>query len=257
MRHERLGILPRRKNWQSIVDDIRLALDGDLSETAILISNTLDKVSDRYKKIFNDSGVQAAFAYLVALSTKDLPLETGLTSVEINLDKNPSIFRITADLSSWVDAHASSNEYAELACRAAADTITKWSRQKSIQQNLFDDSSNANNVWSGIDGRGFCDIARTFFAKFTERYIKYFIERSASAETKSLHDRERFENVLSEHIESISQHAFETSKITQSFSTGWFNKTAKSHRPTNDEISGFLAVAFGKLHEELSREGVS
>ena len=254
MGHERLGILPRNKSWQAIVTDIRRALDGDLEDTAILVSNTLNKVHDRYNKIFLDSGVQAAFAYLIALSTINHPPKNGLTSIDIDLHKNPSIFKLTSELSKWVNDHSNSNEYAELASRAAADTIASWYRSNTNQLSLFNETPTALSVWSNIDGRSFCTISRTFFAKFTERYMKYFIERSASSETTSLEKREKLQKVLSYHIETISQHAFETSKITQSYSAGWFNKYAKKDRPNDKQIAGFLSHAFSKLQEELSRE---
>ena len=254
MGHERLGILPRQKNWYSIVDDIRAALDGDIDETSLLVSNTLKNVRDRYRKIFLDSGVQAAFAYLVALSTSNLPSKSKLTSIEVNLQQNPSIFKITSELSKWVTVNASSNEYAELASRAAADAIAMWHRQNTNQRSLFDDESTTSAIWTNIDGRSFCTISRTFFAKFTERYMKYFIERSASAETSSIQKRDKLQQALAKHVDAISQHAFETSKITQSFSAGWFNKYAKNRRPTDKQIVGFLSLSFSKLQEELSRE---
>ena len=255
MGHERVGILPRRKHWNEIVSLIRHTLEDEFAKTANLASQTLAEVKTRYRRLHQDSGVQAAFAYLVALSTSKLKAAEGLASVDPKLENNPSPLRITADLANWVKSHANSPEYAELACRAAADTISKWTREKSNQQLLFDDSTNALHVWGNTDGRAFSSISRTFFAKLTERYIRYFIERSASAETPSLQARQRLEVSLSAHLEEISQHAFETSKITQSFAAGWFNKNTKYQRPDDKEISGFLAIAFGKLQEELSREG--
>lgn len=257
MGHERVGILPRRKHWYEIVSHIRLALEGEFSQTATLASQTLAEVKTRYRRLHQDSGVQAAFAYLIALSTSELPADEGLASVDPKLHSNPSPLRITTDLANWVNSHTGSPEYAELACRAAADTIAKWSREKSNQQLLFDDATNAMHIWGNADGRAFCTISRTFFAKLTERYLRYFIERSASAETPSFEARQRLQASLSDHLEEISQHAFETSKITQSFAAGWFNKNARDQRPSDKAISEFLAIAFGKLQEELSREETS
>ena len=254
MGHERVGILPRRKPWNEIVSTLRSALEHEFFKTASLVSQTLVEVKNRYRRLPQDSGVQAAFAYLIALATAKLPAAEGLASVNPQLERNPSALRITIDLSNWVKLHTDSTEYAELACRAAADTISFWTREKSKQHLLFDNSSNAAHIWGETDGRAFSSISRTFFAKLTERYIRYFIERSASAESPSLQARQRLEAALSTHLDEISRHAFETSKITQSFAAGWFNKNTKFQRPRDSEISGFLAVAFGKLQEEISRE---
>jgi hypothetical protein len=257
MGHERLGILPRRRPWNDIVSRIRIALEGNVSDTESLASHTLKEVSDRFRRFPQDTGVQAAFAYLIALSTSEYPANGSLTDINTKLQDNPSPVRITSDLAKWVDLNRSSPEYAELACRAAADTIAKWSREKSAQNLLFDNNENAQSIWGNSDGRSFCTIAQTFFAKITERYIRYFIERSASAEAPSIKARQQLQKVLTNHIDEISQHAFETAKITQSFAAGWFNKYAKDRRPSDTEISGFLSHAFGKLQEELTREDIS
>ncbi len=84
--------------------------------------------------------------------------------------------------------------------------------------------------------------------------MRYFLEREASAQLSSLEVRERFTKSLHDHIEDVSRHAFETSKITQSFAAGWFNNHARESRPTDTEIRSFLAIAFGKLQEEIQRE---
>ena len=180
-----------------------------------------------------------------------------MTDVDTKLAENPSPIRITSDLADWVNKHKGSHEYAELASRAAADTIAKWTRENSKQKLLFDDAARANNIWSKTDGSSFCNIARTFFSKLTERYLRYFIERSASSETKSLRARQVLNDNISNHINDISKHAFETSKITESFAAGWFNKYAKDRRPNDKELSNFLTHAFGKLHEELTREDIN
>jgi hypothetical protein len=99
-------------------------------------------------------------------------------------------------------------------------------------------------------------VARIFFAKFTERYLRYFLEREASAELPSLEAREKFSQQLSAHVDAVSQHAFETSKIAQSFAAGWFNNHARNAHPSEREIEGFLGLSFGKLQEELQREAV-
>jgi hypothetical protein len=99
-------------------------------------------------------------------------------------------------------------------------------------------------------------VARTFFASFAERYLCHFLERHASSQLPSISAREDFARSLYKHIDEVSHHAFETAKITQSFAAGWFNKHAVESRPSDREIGGFLAIAFGKLREELRRGGL-
>ena len=66
--------------------------------------------------------------------------------------------------------------------------------------------------------------------------------------------RDVFQKQLKDQIDAVSRHAFETAKIAQSFAAGWYNRHAKDKVPADDEIAGFLAIAFGKLREDLRRE---
>jgi hypothetical protein len=134
--------------------------------------------------------------------------------------------------------------------------ITNWHSRQSEQGYLFGSSDEAVNVWKkAANGAGFCELSRLFFAKFTERYLNYFLEREASAALPTIEDRERFREQLRQHVDQISQHAFETAKITQSFAAGWYNRHARRGRPSQREVERFLSIAFGKIREELLREG--
>jgi len=218
-------------------------------------ANTLRNVRSRIQRLHSDSGVQAAFGYLVSLATPHLPPITGVASATPDLQANPSPARMALELREWVNQHAGSREYGELATRAAADVIVEWNRSQSKQQSLFGDAASAADIWARAStAGGFCEIARSFFSHFTERHLRYFLEREASSVIPSVEDRNCFNHNLHEHITEISRHAFETAKITQSFAAGWFTKHAMTSRPTDPEVANFLAVAFGKLHEELLRE---
>jgi hypothetical protein len=132
---------------------------------------------------------------------------------------------------------------------------TDWTQSRTKQGDLFENRRQAEWIWSTItDARGFCEVSRIFFAKYTERYLKYFLEREASAQISSIPDREQFTDSLRKHLDEVSTHAFETSRITQSFAAGWFNNHAREHKPADTEIETFLATAFGKIQEELNRE---
>lgn len=254
MGHERLGSLPRSRCWRTIVKDISHS-QGHYDEVADLARRTLNNVRDRFSNLHNDRGVQAAFAYLVSLSTSSLPRTTRLSSPETGLEKNPSPASIARNLSDWVRSHATSHEYAEVASRAGADAIADWTRSRSSQGLLFDPHHTAPDIWlESASADGFCQVARSFFAHFTERYLRYFLEREASAQLSSIEDRDSFTKSLHDHLDQVSRHAFETSKITQSFAAGWFNKHARESRPTDAEIRSFLAIAFGKLQEEMHTE---
>ena len=80
------------------------------------------------------------------------------------------------------------------------------------------------------------------------------MEREASSRLQSLSERERFNQKLETHIQDISKHAFETAKIAQSFSAGWYNLHAKDSIPSDEKLRDFLSFSFKKINSELLRE---
>lgn len=227
------------------------------AEVAGLAAKTLDLVHERFLALHHDSGVQAAFGFLVAISRSAIATSDSRAAPDIPLPSDSTPFRLAVALNEWVDTHAQSREYAELSKRAAAEAIAAWHRQQSRQEGLFAQgpSDVSRQVWaSASTGAGFSEVSRLFLARLTERYLRYFLEREASAVIKDIDARERFSQTLHRSIDAVSQHAFETSRIAQSFAAGWFNKYARLQTPNNALLSNFLRVAFGKIREELKRE---
>ena len=256
MGHERVGALPHTKRWRDIVDQLAES-SGSPEDVAAIANGTLENVRAQLRKIHSDDGVVAAFQFLVALTKSASSVEAGEASFSprINLEGSPSTLRLIGQLRSWVEAQRGSREYADLAAKASADAISLWSSQQSLQGSLFTSRGDSRDIWRRADnGAGFCEVSRLFFAKFTERYLRYFLEREASASMASVSDRDLLATQLREHIDGVSRFAFETSRITQSFAAGWFNNHARDRYPTKDESRGFLSLAFGKMREELKRE---
>lgn len=260
MGHERIGFLPRTISWRKIVTALNGVAHGTDKEVVTLAAKTIDQVRERYLTLHRDAGVQAAFGFLVAVSRSREPTQDSRAAPDVELPCGLPPLRLTVALNEWVDAHAQSREYAEIAKRAAAETLTLWHGNQLRQTGLFaeapEDVSKA--VWvKASTGTGFSEVARSFLAKFTKRYLQYFLEREASAYISSIEARNRFSDRLHQSIDLVSQHAFETSKITQSFAAGWFNKHAREVTPNNATLSSFLRVAFSKMREELKREAAS
>ena len=228
MGHERVGVLPRTREWRALVRQIAATAEAPETVPAVA-SSTLLKVRQRFDRVSADSGFQAAFGFVVGLATAPPPAGAADLFPRIDLESNPSALRLTAQMRAWVDSRASSLKYAELAKRSAADVIAFWTSERSKQKDLFSDALPASQVWAGARNAGaFSDLCRVFLGKFTERYIKYFVEREASAHLPSVEARDRFAASLASHIDSIAQHSFETTKIAQSFAAG----CGKQTRPT-------------------------
>lgn len=257
MGHERVGTLPRTVSWRQVVGQLEKATSGSEASGSSIAAATIGLVNSRFEHLHRDPGVQAAFGFLVAVARASPPTGPGRAAPDFDLPSDATPLRLAVALNKWVDTNAQSREYAELAKRSAAEALASWHQQQSKQLRLFEpqQGSSIPTVWSEAStGGGFSEISRLFFASFTERYLRYFIEREASAVAQSIESRERLAERLHSSIDLVSRHAFETSKIAQSFAAGWFNKNARHQTPQNGQLSSFLRIAFGKIREELRRE---
>lgn len=248
-------MLPRTKAWQGIVDDLRTATTA--ASMPLLAGKTLAALRGRYEHIPGDSGVEAAFEFLVGLSNAARPdFENHWHDFPVDLAENPTPLQLTRALRDFVAARLDSLEYADLAVRAAADAIGRWHEQHESQPGLFGRPS-AADVWAqAATAAGFCEISRLFFGRLTERYLRYFLEREASASLSSLAQRDAFDHALERHTIDVSRHAFESAQIMQSFAAGWFAKNAHGRKPTRAEVRQFLRKAFAKMRAEIGREPV-
>ena len=258
MGHERIGYLPKTQKWRRIVENIGEAASGGV-DIAQIASQTTRNVRSKFKNIEEDKGVLSAFKYIILLahSSRLQDSEGFLASEGIDLPKDFNLFDLTQSIQDFISKNQDSKEYSAFATQSMIDTVAEWSKENQVQQSLIFDSDRRNSfeAWQkAANGSGFCEISRKFFSKFTERYLKYFLEREASARINNLFDRHEFNKKLEAHVEEISKHAFETSKIAQSFSAGWFNNHVKDSVPENKKIQGFLSFAFQKLNSELLRE---
>jgi hypothetical protein len=255
--HERVGVLPKTRPWRKVVTQIADSAGSD-QEVGDIAEATLRNVRDRLQRIQEDQGVKEAFKFLLSLintaASSGSPLSTKVPRIDLASD--PSILQLAAGLHQWVDDHRQSQEYAEIAKRAAADTMAVWTEKQAIQPALIGGPVTAEEVWRrAANPAGFCEVARLFFAKFTERYLKYFLDREASAALAKVHRRDEFSSQLAGHVDVVSQHAFETAKIAQSFAAGWYHQHARGKIPSDPQINRFLDLAFSKIREELLREG--
>lgn len=257
MGHERVGTLPKTKPWRIVVGQIA-SFTPAKSNISDITQQTLQNVRGRFDSIETDSGVRSSFEFLVllAFASNERNPSKYLESKGIQFPDSLTPLQLSKEISKWVNKNKESHEYAAFAQGAAVDAISEWYKKNdSPQTNMFTSVKNPAEVWrKTANGSGFCELSRLYFSKFTERYLKYFLEREASSTLKSIDDRNKFDAHIKAHINDISEHAFETSKITQSFAAGWFNNQIKKGTPSKKSIQAFLAISFGKMKSELLRE---
>lgn len=255
MGHERIGFLPKTSHWRDIVSALP-EIKNNPEATVEIANRVLDLVNSRYSSIYTDLGVQAAFGFLISLvSSHNADSKSDLVP-EVKISSDTSIFELANQANRWIDKNIDSVEYGEIAKRVCGEVIAKWQNEHALQTNLLSASRSepTTDIWnSAYRGDKFSEISRLFFSRFTNRYLNYFLERE-TASGMSIKDKSDLISNLEFSLNQISTHAFETSKITQSFAAGWFNKNVKGKDVESKSIQNFLKVAFSKMREELRRE---
>jgi hypothetical protein len=228
---------------------------------ATITELTLQNTRARYEELSRDAAVDAVFGYLVAFAAsyrgRKKSGEGGPAEAVSSERLTP--LAVVRELRSRVPGGLGSAEFSQLALSAAADAVGAWSSMHSTGQgSLFDTRAQVDTDWQSLgSGAGFCELARLYFGKLTERYLRYFLDRAAFATLPDTQARSGFLREVESHLDDISKHAFETAKITQSFAAGWFNKHAGAGSLNATTRRHFLSHAFGKLRDELRREQVA
>jgi hypothetical protein len=268
MGHERVGTLPKTKSWQGIVGLMTGGGAGGASggnrtsdfDPGAVASATLEQVRRRFRQLQQDDATTAAFTFLIEVAVAARPAEDDAELRRLALGSPDKItpLKLSRALQKRVAAAAEFPEYAAIAESAAIDALAQWyDANKPRQAGLFASFDDSYSTWHQTStGAGFCEMSRLFFANLLRRYLNYFLEREASRVIPSLAERDRFRDRMGAHVEDVSKHAFETSKIVQSYAAGWFNSHAKNGVPSEREIDGFLSYGFGKMRDELTREPV-
>lgn len=257
MGHKRLGVLRKTKSWRLIVDELGKFALGN-TDISTIAQKTLQNVQKRYSNFIDDPSINSSFEFLIHISfafQKENPIKY-LTENKILSNEELSVLKLARGVTNYKNEEVASHEYQTFARQAAIDAINNWYKSNlESGRSLFSDDVDTSAVFNkASSGSGFCELSRLYFSKLTERYLRYFLEREASSKISNIRARERFSEEIEKHINQISLHAFETSKITQSYAAGWFNKNAKENFPEQKEIKNFLSYAFGKMKSELIRE---
>lgn len=275
MGHNRIAYLPKSKKWTTIVRDVSgfkgvedSGGDGggvaiapsevDLATVAAIADRTLSNVRYRFAHIDRDSGVIAAFRFLVLLvhaTGRENP-SGWLKEHGVELADDFGTYDVGRALQDYVQENLESTEYATVAIQSLFDALQSYLRQGQGTPKLeFDTTSSFETLRKGTDAGLFCELSRQFFSNFTERYLRYFLEREAARSIESITDRELFMASMHSHVQDLSKHAFETAKITQSFAAGWYNKHVKDTMPTEGRLKKWVSFSFSKINSELTREG--
>lgn len=257
MGHVRIGFLPHTRQWNAIVDQLS-SYDNDEDTVAIIADRTLDAVRKEFEGLQYDESIIKAIEYLatIVVSSRQEDQVAFLQQNGFQVRDNLSLFSLTACAQQLIKTQEGSLETNKLARDAAVHAVMQYYEQHQDNQlSLFQNDSNP--FTSRGSGKEFCELARYFFASFTDKQIRYYIDRTASSVIGDYGKYIHFSDTLTEHSMAITEHAFEISKIMQSFAAGWFNKHALDTAPSDASVTDFLKISFGKVREELRLEAMN
>jgi len=254
MGHMRIGFLPHSKQWNNIVDQLSI-YGGDPVSVRQIADLTLSAIQNNFKKLSNDDSIIKSIKFLVILSysanqTEQLKF---LDQNGISIGDKMTLFSLLSSAKQYITTDTGSLEMNKMALDSAMQAIISFQENHESRQLLL--SGEVEDIWhSAGTGSAFCEMARSFVAEFTDRQLRYFIEREAARSINDFGLLNTFSETLSKQTAAISNHALEISKLMQSFSAGWFNRHSMSALPTNEELKSFIDYSFHKMREEFRRE---
>ena len=257
MGHVRIGFLPHTRQWNAIVHQLSL-YDNDANAVAEIADRTLDAVRKEFSSLQYDESIIQAIEYLatIVVSSRQDDQVTFLQENGYSVDNDLTVFALISSAKKMIRTEDGSLETNKLARDAAIQAVMDYYEKHSNRQlSLFETKDNPFKKRGS--GSEFCELARYFFAAFTEKQIRYYIDRVASSVIGDYNKYIHFSDTLTTQSLAITEHAFEISKIMQSFAAGWFNKHALNSPPSSDSVSDFLNISFGKVREELRLEAMN
>ena len=255
MGHVRTGFLPHTKQWNAIIEQLSL-FGGDADVVPHIANDTLTAIKKTYAAMPYDESVHKAVAFLatLAFSAKQTDQVAYLKANGYTVDDKLSLFSLITSAQHIIRTEAGSLEINKIAKDAAMQAIIKYHETHQDNQLTLWSGETKIPIQSAGSGAAFCEMARSFFAAFTDKQIKYYVERAAASAINDYSELNKFTAALTAQANSIADHAFETSKIMQSFAAGWFNKHTASAPPSNEDVTNFLRISFDKMREEFRRE---
>lgn len=254
MGHIRLGVLPRSRKWNQVVDKLRLGanIDAVAGSAADAAENSLQATS-------NDPAFLHAFWLLtqVPLTARGPNFAADLRRLAVQVPDQPSLIDVVAAISGAVDRYAREQggrtDLGEMAQMAAVESLTALVGPS--LPSLFEPSSEEvqRAIGKFASGERFSTLAREFFARLTQRSLHYYLSRELS---KHIGAGKRFGDDAgrAQFDDALDRHCREASRIVEAFAGGWYGKNVyQGDGLTPDAIRRFAPVAFKKIRAELRK----
>ena len=254
MGHVRLGVLPKSRKWNQVVDELRLG--ADIEEVAASAADAAERALQAASK---DPAFLHAFWLLtqIPLAARGPDFADDLHRLGVQVPDQPSLMDVVAAISGAVDRYAREQggrtDLGEMAQMAVVESLTALVGPN--LPSLFE--PNPGEVQRAIGrfagGDRFSALAREFFARLTQRSLDYYLSRELSNHIGA-GERFRDDAARSQFDDALDRHCREASRIVEALAGGWYGKNVyQGDGLTPDAIRRFAPVAFKKIRAELRK----
>ena len=252
MGHQRLGVLPRSRDWQQVI-----ALIPEGAEVNIVAAATSKAAEASMIDASADPAVRHAFWLLtqIPLAARQKNFVAALGHLGLSrVPAQPTLADIVSGMMDAIDAAIGRSrgrtDFGEMAQLSASESLIAV--VGSELRDLFGTTS--DQVKLALAGlatvKQFSVLARDYVARLARRHLSYFLSRTLSDHVgpgrrfSSVREHRSFE-------EALDLHCRETTRIIKEFSGEWFSKRIYEGWIDQEQAGRFVHAAFQKVREEL------
>jgi len=168
----------------------------------------------------------------------------------VAVTSEPTLMELVGGFSDAVDQHVyrtgGRTDLGEIAQMGAAETIAAVLGERTASLFEVTGADVRRELARLGTPRKFSYLARSFFARLTERYLTYFLSRELSNQLPNAKANREFR-------EALSIHCKQASKIVEKFAADWFSLHKFRGGITPRKAAGFVGRALVKLSSELQQ----
>lgn len=255
MGHIRVGRLPKIRGWKEVI----ALFDAVQSSSPDIAAATARAAKDFFAERKTDPGLAFSYWLLTQLTYRarrdDFGAELQIIGLDIS-DVNTA-FDFLSCIASFTrvqlrlrDTAFPVSEFAQLALREVL-TESIGQRCQSLFGTTREDIKLACRIYS--TPRQFSKLARLYFSKVLNRTLQFFISKESP---NRVGVGRKFEDIsdLSEFNAALATYCYQCARIVEEFAGGWYSKRNWQGQISEEDATGFVAVAMDKLRAEIARE---
>ena len=260
MGHQRMGRLPRTRQWRAVIELITAGADP-----AKIAASTTDAAERSLKEASNNAVLRYAFYLLtqIPLAARTGNFGENLQDLGLQVGDAPNLIEVGAAMLEAIDGVSCSpirqrDDVDEIASKVATESLVSIASRNG--SSLFGTSYAANEALVSLRGlstdRQFGVLARDFFSRLIRSFLGYFLSRALPEHVGA---NRRFQSIMDHHAfdEALEQHCREASLIMEKFACDWFSRTNYEGGITLDKAGGFVHVALAKITAELQARRIA